>query len=158
LNQPPSDHLHVYTFGSGENAELGLGVKIESKRDPTAARYPRRVDTLDIKTVGVIEVATGGMHAAALTHDNRVFTWGVNDSKALGRDTSWREPSEGLPDDVADLNPLESTPASVPLNTLSLESHRITQIAASDSATLGLTDDGRVFGWGSFRVRDFGTP
>ncbi len=35
----------------------------------------------------VIQVAAGGMHSVALTADGDVFTTGVNDEGALGRET-----------------------------------------------------------------------
>jgi regulator of chromosome condensation len=153
LNEPPTETLDVFVFGNGEGGELGLGPQIKQKRDPTVARYPVLNDILDAKTVGVTQVAVGGMHAAALTHNGKIYTWGVNDNKALGRDTKWEEPPEGLPDDVADVNPLESTPSAVSISSLSPKPIRIVQVAACDSATFALTDDGRVYGWGSFRVR-----
>ena len=112
------------------------------------ARRPRRNHLLAAETVGVTKVAVGGMHAAALTRDGHILTWGVNDNMALGRDTKWTEPPEGNPDDWADLNPLESTPAPVQLD----HSVRVVQVAACDSATFALTVDGHVYGWGSFRV------
>lgn len=152
-SNPPRQVLDVYVFGSGASGELGLGVApTDKKRDPTLARYPTRNHLLDAgDKTGVIQVAAGGMHAAALTRDGRVLTWGVNDNKALGRDTKWEEPPEGLPDDVADLNPLESSPSAV-VFPVSAGRLSIIQVAACDSATFALTDDGQVYGWGSFRV------
>ena len=38
-------------------------------------------------TLQVRQVAAGGMHSVALTMDGRVFTTGVNDEAALGRQT-----------------------------------------------------------------------
>lgn len=61
-----------------------------------------------------------------------MYTFGCNDEGALGRDTT-EEGSETLPV-KADL----------------LE--KVVQISAGDSHTAALTDDGRVFIWGTFRV------
>ena len=36
-----------------------------------------------------MQLAAGGTHCVALTHDFGIFTWGVNDLGALGRDTVW---------------------------------------------------------------------
>ena len=40
----------------------------------------------------VVQVAGGGMHSAALTASGEVYTTGVNDEGALGRETSSRPP------------------------------------------------------------------
>lgn len=42
----------------------------------------------------VLQVACGGMHTAVLTADGGVYTWGVNDEGALGRETGvvWARP------------------------------------------------------------------
>lgn len=63
----------------------------------------------------------------------QVYSFGCNDEGALGRDTS----VEGS----------ESVPGKVEL----LE--KVIQVSAGDSHTAALTEDGRVFLWGSFRVR-----
>lgn len=62
----------------------------------------------------------------------QVYTFGCNDEGALGRDTS----EEGS----------ETRPGLVELE------EKIVQVSAGDSHTAALTDDGRVFLWGSFRV------
>ena len=105
---------------------------------------------LDAEEVGVVQVAVGGMHCAALTRDGQVLTWGVNDSRALGRNTYW-EPEEHLDKDATDLNPLESTPA--PAEGLGDLELGIAQVAATDNATFVLTKSGLVYGWGTFFVR-----
>lgn len=35
----------------------------------------------------VLQIACGGMHTVALLEDGRIFSWGVNDEGALGRET-----------------------------------------------------------------------
>lgn len=102
------------------------------------------------------------MHTAALTQDNRILTWGVNDQGALGRDTTWdgglKDMKDGdadsdsdSDDDDSEMNPHESTPAEV--NTKAFpEGTKFVQVVASDSATYALTEDGTVYGWGTFRV------
>lgn len=98
------------------------------------------------------------MHAIALTHDSEILTWGVNDDGALGRDTSWsgglramdKEESDS-DDEDSGLNPKESTPTAVP-SSFFPEGTVFTHIAASDSASFAVTDEGLVYGWGTFRV------
>jgi regulator of chromosome condensation len=102
------------------------------------------------------------MHAVALTHDNKILTWGVNDQGALGRDTAWDGGLRDLDDDGSDsddddedtgINPHESTPTAVSDEHFA-EGTKFVQVTASDSATFALTEDGRVYGWGTFRSSD----
>ncbi|PHH85252.1 hypothetical protein CDD83_695 [Cordyceps sp. RAO-2017] len=102
---------------------------------------------LDAEPAGVVQLAVGDTHCAALTRDGRVLTWGSDDADALGRVTSPRP-------DVADdpqrhlLHPLESAPAEVEgLEGLDMA---VAQVVATDHATFLLTVDGLVYGWGTF--------
>ena len=62
-----------------------------------------------------------------------MFTFGCNDEGALGRDTS----EEGS----------EFSVGKVDL------SEKIVQVSCGDSHTAALTEDGRAYIWGTFRVR-----
>ena len=75
INEPPTERLKVFVFGEGTAGELGLGTDkkcIDVKR-------PRLNANLDAEKVGVVQIVAGGMHNVALTHDNKILTWGVND-------------------------------------------------------------------------------
>lgn len=85
LTTPPSQRLHVYVFGEGTAGELGLG----TAKNAVDVKRPRLNPHLSAESVGVVEIAAGGMHCIALTHDNKLLTWGVNDQGTLGRDTTW---------------------------------------------------------------------
>lgn len=149
LNNAPTQRLDISVFGSGENGELGLGNKSHNNKSPIKANRPRLNHLLNAEDVGIVQVAVGSIHCAALTHDGRVLTWGVNDSRALGRSTKCDPPVQ--PDkDVTDLNPLESTPA--PVEGLEKLGSDITQVAVTDNATFVLTRSGLVYGWGTFFV------
>ncbi|RMZ88764.1 hypothetical protein DV736_g4006, partial [Chaetothyriales sp. CBS 134916] len=124
-NEPPTAKLQVYVFGEGTAGELGLGA-----RNATEVSRPRANPNL----AGAVSISTGGMHAIALTPDNRILTWGINDHATLGRDTSWDE----------------STPTAVPAHHFP-EGTQFAQVAAGDSTTFVLTKDGFVYGWGTFR-------
>ncbi|TDZ54983.1 Protein pim1 [Colletotrichum trifolii] len=142
----PTARLDVFVFGSGENCELGLGPK------HTEAPRPRLNRLLDADTVGVVQIAAGGMHCAALTHDGKVLTWGVNDDGALGRakSSSDDQQAEEDEDEETPLGSFESTPAPVALD----EDLEIIQVAATNSACFALSADGKVYGWGSFAGGD----
>ncbi|KAF5019822.1 hypothetical protein F66182_8191 [Fusarium sp. NRRL 66182] len=162
INDAPTQILDVYVFGEGSSGELGLGSKRANNKKPIDVKRPRLNDNLSAANVGVVQISCGGMHAVALTRDNKILTWGVNDQGALGRYTTWEgglrdmdkeEDSESEDEDDTGINPKESTPTPVS------EEHfapgtKFVQVVASDSASFTLTEDGRVYGWGTFRSSD----
>lgn len=154
INTAPTERLDVYVFGSGENNELGLGAKKVDGKAPSDVKRPRYNPFLK----GVVQVAVGGMHCVALTDDGKILTWGVSDGGPLGRDTSSYEPpakdmdadSDSEDEEDIVLNPVESTPTAI--STDFLEGRKVAQVIACDSASFILTEDGFVYGWGSFVV------
>jgi regulator of chromosome condensation len=160
LNTPPTERLDIYVCGDGECGELGLGPKPIEGKKPTHVTLFRRNKLLDAATVGVIQVAAGGMHCVSLTHDQKLVTWGVNDNGALGRDTSWEAPTRDMDqasnsedfDDEIDLSPMESTPMAMPTENFGNSVPMFVQVVALDSASFALTSEGSVYGWGTFRV------
>ncbi|KAF2487752.1 regulator of chromosome condensation 1/beta-lactamase-inhibitor protein II [Neohortaea acidophila] len=165
INDAPVQPLNVFVFGEGSSGELGLG---NTKKPPSKdVKRPRLNPYLTPDKVGAVQVAAGGMHTIVLTHDNKILTWGVNDQGALGRDTAWEgglKDVDAASDDSDDdddgpgdngLNPREATPAEVDWSTTELaEGTRFTEVTAGDSASFALTDDGKVYGWGTFRGND----
>lgn len=154
-NEAPATRLDVYVFGEGSAGELGLGTN-----DAINVKRPRLNSKLDAEKVGVVDIAAGGMHVVALTYDNKVLTWGVNDNCALGRETSWEggvKDPDNTEDDAAsdstngDLNPYESTPTAIPTKSFAPRT-KIVAVAAGDSASFALTQQGSVYGWGTFVV------
>ncbi|KAH9986728.1 regulator of chromosome condensation 1/beta-lactamase-inhibitor protein II [Xylariaceae sp. FL0662B] len=160
-NEVPNKRLEVYVFGEGSSGELGLGSRKYEGKKPIDVKRPRINHNLDPEEVGVVQIACGGMHVVALTHDQRILTWGVNDDKALGRDTYWEGPTRDVDDEEDDeededdtgINPRESTPGEVDLGDIP-EGTRFSQVAATDSASFVLTEYGDVYGWGTFRGSD----
>lgn len=156
INTAPTQKMMIFACGEGSAGELGLGPKksVDVKR-------PRLNALLDAKSVGVVQIATGGMHCLALTHDNKILTWGVNDQRALGRNTDWdgglrdvdakSDCSDESDDSDTGLNPNESTPTAIADDTFPVGT-KFVQVAAGDSCSFALTDSGLVYGWGTFRV------
>ena len=157
INHAPTTRLNVYVCGEGSSGELGLG----SAKNAIDVKRPRLNAHLLADGVGVVQVAVGGMHCLALTSDNKILTWGVNDQGALGRDTTWdggykeiNEDSNETDSDFDDgfaLNPHESLPTAIPSEAFP-EDTIFVEVAAGDSSSFALTDDGQVYGWGTFRV------
>ncbi|ROW01334.1 hypothetical protein VMCG_05943 [Cytospora schulzeri] len=159
INFAPTQPLDIFVFGEGESGELGLGNKKSDGKKPVGVKRPRLHHLLPAKDVGVVQIACGGMHTIALTKDNKILTWGVNDQGALGRDTAWdggvrdADESEDESEGFENMNPLETTPAEV--NTKNIAPGiKFVKVVASDSASFALTEDGRVYGWGTFRSSD----
>lgn len=65
----------VLACGDSGAGALGLG-------DAPAAATPQHV--LPLWPLGVVQVACGGSHSAAMTSDGRLFTWGRNRHGQLG--------------------------------------------------------------------------
>ncbi|RAL15390.1 RCC1 domain-containing protein, partial [Aspergillus homomorphus CBS 101889] len=164
INHPPTKRLDVYVFGTNCYGELGLGDATKKSEIPGPVLNPK----LAAESVGVVYLAVGGVHSAALTHDNKILTWGVNDEGTLGRDTKEErkevEETNGVngeeqeeksdadsdDEDEVDLNMKEATP--MPVDSAHFpEGTVFTQLAATDSATFALTQEGKVYGWGTFR-------
>jgi alpha-tubulin suppressor-like RCC1 family protein len=57
-------------------------------------------------------------------------------------------------DEDSGLNPKESTPTAIPAHSF-LAGVKFVQVAASDNASFALTEDGQVYGWGTFRVSEY---
>ena len=149
-----TDHLKVFVFGEGGNGELGLGASKKSK-DVKRPRFNEKLTNMN-----VVKIATGGMHVVALTSDNKIVTWGVNDNGALGRETPVAtvpmrdmdaDDSGSDDDETGGLNEAEATPTAIsdeyfPPDTVFVD------VAAGDSCSFALTTEGAVYGWGTFRV------
>lgn len=154
INSAPNQILDVFVFGEGSSGELGLGHKRIDGKPVMDVKRPRLNPFLSAEAVGVVQIACGGMHVLALTRDNKILTWGVNDQGALGRDTTSSASGDGSDSDDEDdsgLDRSESTPAEIDTRGVA-PGTKFVQVAASDSASFALTEDGRVYSWGTFRV------
>ncbi|KAI9179596.1 hypothetical protein H9P43_004924 [Blastocladiella emersonii ATCC 22665] len=114
----------LFVMGNGDGGQLGLGPNRKDAYKP----YP----VAALKEEPVVDVVAGGMHTLALTKNGTVYSWGVNDEGALGRAV----PEDGDCDVAA-------IPGSAELN--------FVKLAAGDSISLGLTGDGKIYAWGTFR-------
>ncbi|XP_063968532.1 regulator of chromosome condensation-like [Lytechinus pictus] len=113
----------VLAFGQGDVGQLGLGEDIMERKKPTLVNLDG--------AKRVVDVVAGGMHTVCITQDGEVYTFGCNDEGALGRDTS----EDGS----------EFSSGKVSLDA------KIIQATAGDSHTAALTEDGKVYAWGTFR-------
>ena len=126
----------VWAWGSNRDGQLGDGTTItyaygyviapDGFGIPTGSRdvpTPAPVQGL----TGVVAIAAGHRHSIARKQDGTVWAWGANYSGELGHCTT---------------TTIQSTPAPVP------GLGRVVAIAAGNSYTLALKQDGTVWAWG----------
>ncbi|KAI9001996.1 regulator of chromosome condensation 1/beta-lactamase-inhibitor protein II [Gaertneriomyces semiglobifer] len=111
----------VFVCGSGDCGQLGLGQDVLEKEKLAKIAF---FDDKDI-----VAVYAGGLHNIALDKNGKLYSWGCNDQKALGREGEETEPGE----------------------VVGLDGIRIVQVACGDSASAALSDQGEVYCWGTFR-------
>lgn len=145
INVAPTTRLNVFVFGQGDNGELGLGAALVD----TGVKRPRLNQQLLAKDVGIVQVVAGGMHAIALTYDNKIYTWGINDQGTLGRDTTLTDEL----DEETGLNAKESTATSIDMDIFP-QGTVFTSVAAGDNCSFAVTQTGLVYGWGTFRSNE----
>lgn len=150
LNRAATEKLQLFSVGAGSAGELGLGPYT------LEVTHPVLNDGLSPESVGVVDLSVAAMHVVALSYDNKMFTWGGNDDGALGRDTAWDLKMQSIDDpdanlEDAELNPRESIPTAISADKFPSGTNFV-QVSAGDSATFALTEDGLVYGWGTFRV------
>ncbi|EGF76941.1 hypothetical protein BATDEDRAFT_36131 [Batrachochytrium dendrobatidis JAM81] len=123
LALPNTEVGDVFVVGSGDCGQLGLGDDPDnmSREKPAMLRY--------FNGKNIIGVFAGGLHNMALTIDGKLYSWGCNDQKALGRNGEETEP--GL--------------------VQGLDKEFIVSVTCGDSVTAALTREGRVYAWGTFR-------
>ena len=151
----------VLTLGEGDTGQLGLGPDVLERAKPAKVNVPN-----------MVQVCAGGMHTVCLTKNGevstclyfdhntillllffkfytlrkatnhfhspfamitllfrQVYTFGCNDEGGLGRATEE-----------------ESEPGKVDLPA------KIVQVSAGDSHTAALSEEGKIYIWGTFRV------
>jgi len=111
----------VLTIGCGDTGQLGLGEDVMEKARPGAVK----------EIPDAVDIVAGGMHTICLNKEGEVWTFGCNDEGALGRATAEEEDT--------------FVPGKVDID------GKVVQISGGDSHSAALTEDGRVFAWGTFR-------
>jgi len=112
---------YVLALGQGDTGQLGLGEDIMERSRPALVKGLENC----------VDIVAGGMHSVALDTEGQVWTFGCNDEGSLGRLTA-DEDECFVPGKV-----------SIP--------GKVVAISAGDSHTAALTEDGEVYGWGTFR-------
>ncbi|MGC4070583.1 MAG: hypothetical protein QM784_39125 [Polyangiaceae bacterium] len=123
----------VWCWGDNSHGQLGLD---PSDVAPAYSSRPTKV-TLTWAEHGSTQITAGGDHTCALRTDGRVWCWGRNDERQLGRSTN------------ADLSKFE--PVAFPAF-----AQGIVQITAGYDHSCALDQAGKVFCWGANGKRQLG--
>ena len=118
----------VFSWGTGDGGQLGHHGPFEkSGVNMTYAELePRNVVALQDE--GVVQLACGLAHSAAVTKDGRLFTWGQGKDHRLGHGI------EGMVEE--------------PRVVAALAGVNITKVACGDNHTLAISDEGVLYSWG----------
>ncbi|CEP18915.1 hypothetical protein [Parasitella parasitica] len=120
----PSDVGKVFVFGTGDTGQLGLG------EDMLERKRPMPLKVLD--TEEIVDVVSGGMHSIAITKDGKLWSWGCNDQRALGRSGDEYEPAR-----------VEN-----------MDHVKVVKVACCDSVTMALSEEGQLYCWGTYRCAE----
>jgi len=128
----------LMSCGEEVNAPGVLGQR--KNMDQRPRRRPFHVSTI---TEPVAQAVCGSAHSVAVDFSGwKVWTFGCNDEKALGRPIGDPDDTELLDEEIH-----EAVPTEVDLP------HPIVKVTAGDSHTAVLTDIGSVWVWGVFRAQ-----
>ena len=116
--RPEVDGLICFTWGRGEDGQLGLG-------DTSDQDEPTYVDAL--RGVGVKQIACGSGHTVVLSTEGEVLTWGRGDDGRLGHgDNGWKY---------------------VPRITQALAGQVVVQVTCGSYHTAAVTGNGDLYTW-----------
>uniref|UniRef100_K3WAD0 BTB domain-containing protein n=1 Tax=Globisporangium ultimum (strain ATCC 200006 / CBS 805.95 / DAOM BR144) TaxID=431595 RepID=K3WAD0_GLOUD len=111
--------MTVYSWGRGEDGQLGLGDTIDQYR-------PVLVDALQERRI--VQIACGSGHTVVLTEEGEVYTWGRGDDGRLGHgDNGWK---------------------FVPRLVEELRGRAIRQVTCGSYHTAAVTVSGELYTWG----------
>ncbi|KAI7903275.1 regulator of chromosome condensation 1/beta-lactamase-inhibitor protein II [Cokeromyces recurvatus] len=122
--KPPTKVGKVFVFGTGDTGQLGLGDDMLERKKPMPLKALENED--------IVDVVCGGMHSIAITKDGKLWSWGCNDQRALGR----------------------SGDEYVPGRVENLDNVKIVKVACCDSVTMALSDEGKLYCWGTYRCAE----
>lgn len=111
--------MALFALGSNLMSQLGLDQSVVSTSTPIELEF--------FKNKKIIKIAVGKLHTLVLCENNELYSWGVNDDHALGREGN------------------ENTPSLIQIT------QNIVDICCGVSYSAILTDRGHVFACGTFK-------
>jgi len=129
---PQGGGHRVWAAGLGDEGQLGAPPPQGGGQGGGAAHAPAFVEVENLRSEGVVAVAAGHRHSAAVTEDGRLFTWGSNRSGQLGLGRAQAGACVGVPALVQALGGV-----------------KVAAVALGAEHTLALSEAGEVFAWGA---------
>jgi hypothetical protein len=120
----------LFSFGLNEDGQLGDGTTI-NRTVPTEINLQGTIIPAQFSAEAI---SSGSFHGVILSSVGGVYTWGDNAAGQLGRGTTG---GTGF-----------YTPQSIPINGLN-QDERVVKITSGDFHNVVLTNQSRVFAWGS---------
>ena len=121
---------HLYSWGSNEKGQSGLGLVHSS------SPVPNQVVPSTNSSKSFVQVSAGPNYALATCSDGTVYSWGDNSSGQLGRETG------ELHGDSSIYGHAYPNPIPLPKGV------KFTQVSAGGTASFALASDGSVYSWG----------
>ena len=128
---PPGGGPRVWAAGLGADGQLGAPLPRGGGQGGGTAHAPAFVEVEALRAEGVVAVAAGHRHSAAVTEDGRLFTWGCNRSGQLGLGSA-----------------LAGARVELPALVQALGGVKVAAVALGAEHTLALSESGEVFAWG----------
>ena len=123
-----SNTNEIYSFGHNKN--LQCGIPINNDKENIKIKNPTNISILN-KGIKAISAACGNEHSLILDEKNNVYSFGNNEDGVLGIENDKLKSSNFIKIDFGKYN------------------NRIKSISAGTVHNIALSDDGKVFAWGS---------
>ncbi|KAF8968049.1 regulator of chromosome condensation 1/beta-lactamase-inhibitor protein II [Flammula alnicola] len=147
--------LTLFGWGCGDTGQLGVGPMPEGSKDEwdkpkrnTLVEGMVKEGAFGTEGTGLVAIAAGGMHSLVVDENGTVWSFGINDEGALGRETT-NVPNPLKPGEFVPSEDVEASPR--PVQALVDEGFRAVKVAAGDNISAALDSEGGLRVWGSFR-------
>lgn len=124
----------AYAWGNGQQFQLGRKIM---ERTRMTSLEPRSFGLKNVKYVG-----SGDYHSMAITHDGKVYTWGLNQFGQCG-----------IASNIED-----GSIVSRPTEVTELSGKDIVAITGGEHHTLALSSSGEVYVFGRYDMKEIGIP
>ena len=140
----------VYSWGSNDNGQLGVGSKGGKMFTPVQVRRGASVNAEDDKMTiptggdylrGITQIAAGADHSLALGNNGYVYGWGANALSQLGDNTNTEDTLRYVPVQVK-----AAAPAGLSKEYVIFDD--VVAIAAKNNQSFAITSNGDGYAWG----------